>query len=317
MNARRLRGLGLAFAVASALFFGGSGPFAKPLLVAGLGSLQVTWLRLAGAALLMSPLLFRYRSAVRSAPVAVVGYGLFAVAGVQACYFGAIATIPVGVALLIEFLGPVLVLVWARFVLRRPVTPMAVIGVVLAVTGLAFVVRVWAGVALHPVGLLLGLGAAACQAAYFLLSESTASVRPSALAACGLLVGAVVMTVPARPWRMDWSVLASRVELAGHELPAAFAVVWIVLVSTVFAYLTGIVAVRGLSAPIAGGVAYLEPVVATVLAWWLLHETLLPVQLFGGVLVLLGAFLAQWGAPRRPVDSAGATTEEPLSGGRR
>jgi hypothetical protein len=46
-------------------------------------------------------------------------------------------------------------------------------------------------------------------------------------------------------------------------------------------------------------VACLEAVIATVLAWVLLGEHLAPVQLFGGAVVLLGAFIAQRSAPKQ------------------
>ncbi|WP_433873492.1 EamA family transporter [Saccharopolyspora sp. CA-218241] len=290
---------GLVCAVASAICFGGSGPFAKPLIAAGFSPLQVAWLRLAGGAVLMLPFALRHVRTARRVPRLLLGYGLFAIAGVQVSYFAAIATVPVGVALLIEFLGPVLVLGWIRFVRRRPVTRSAALGVVLAVVGLACVVELWGGLGFDPVGLLLALAAAGCQATYFLLSDSGPDVNPLALVSYGLLLGAAAVTALAQPWRMDWGALLGDVELAGHAVPALFAVGWIVLISTALAYLTGIVAVRRLSAPVAGAVAFLEPVVATLLAWALLGEALGPVQVVGGALVLAGAFVAQRAAPAR------------------
>lgn len=297
MSARSPRAAGVVFAVTSACCFGGSGPFAKPLIGIGLTPLQVTWLRLTGGALLMLPFAIRHFDVVRRAPKLLLGYGLFAIAGVQGFYFAAIATIPVGVALLIEFLGPVMVLGWIRFVLRKPVTRSAAVGVAIAVAGLACVVEIWAGLSFDPAGLLLALGAAGCQAAYFLLSDTGTEVDPRALTAYGLLLGAAVVTVIVRPWRIDWAVLGGDIDLADHAVPAPVAVGWIVVISTVLAYLTGIVAVRRLSAPVAGAVAFLEPVVATILAWWLLGEQLGAVQLVGGVLVLAGAYVAQRSAP--------------------
>lgn len=294
---RSAKTTGIAVAVASAFCFGGSGPFAKPLISAGLTPLQVAWLRLAGGALLMLPFALRHTAAVRRAPRLLLGYGLFAVAGVQVFYFAAIAAIPVGVALLIEFLGPVLVLGWIRFVRRRPVGRSAAVGVALAVVGLVFVVQLWSGLGFDPLGLLLALGAAGCQSAYFLLSDSEADVDPFALAGYGLLVAAAVVTAIARPWQMDWALLAGQVDLAGYDAPALVAVAWIVVISTVGAYVTGIIAVRKLSPPVAGAVAFLEPVVATVLAWALLGERLGPVELFGGALILAGAYIAQRSAP--------------------
>lgn len=304
MIGRGPKAAGVAIAVISACFFAGSGPMAKLLIGTGLSPLQVTWLRLAGAALVMLPFAFRHFEVLRRAPALLLGYGLFAIAGVQGFYFAAIASIPVGVALLIEFLGPLIVLGWVRFVVRKPVSRSAAVGVAIAVLGLAGVVEVWAGLTFDPVGLLLALGAAGCQAAYFLLSDTGArQVDPRGLAAYGLLLAAGVTTVVVRPWTGDWSSLAGSVTLADGTLPAVFAVGWIVLISTVLAYLTGIVAVRRLSAPIAGGIAFLEPAVAVILAWWLLGEQLGVVQLVGGALVLTGAYVAQRSATARTAPS--------------
>src|SRR5690606_41773204 len=109
----------LGYALASALAFGGSGVAARPLLDAGVDPLHVTWLRVAGAALILLPLALRHRAALRTRPALLLAYGVFPMAGVQALYFAAISRIPVGVALLIEFLGPVLVLPWIRVVRRH------------------------------------------------------------------------------------------------------------------------------------------------------------------------------------------------------
>ncbi|MFC7340401.1 EamA family transporter [Saccharopolyspora griseoalba] len=299
---RSARSVGVAVAIASAVFFGGSGPFAKPLITAGLSPLQVAWLRLAGGAVLMLPLLVRHLGVPRRSPGVLVGYGLFAVAGVQVCYFAAIATVPVGVALLIEFLGPVIVLGWIRFARRKPVSRSATTGVVLAVVGLVFVVELWSGLSFNPIGLLFGLGAACCQATYFLVADSADHVDPLALAGYGLLVGTFAVALIARPWEIDWTLLAGDVVMAGHQVPALLAVGWIVAFSTVLAYLTGIIAVRRLSPQVAGGVAFLEPVVAAVLAWALLSEELGPMQLVGGALILVGAYIAQRAAPNAEPD---------------
>lgn len=299
------RAVGLACAVASAVCFGGAGPFAKPLMDAGLGALDVVWLRLAGGALLMLPLAVRSLPALRRKPKLVLGYGLLAVAGVQTCYFAAITSVPVAVALLIEFLGPVLLLGWVRFVRRERVSRSAVVGVTLAVLGLALVVEIWVGLRFDPLGLLLALGAAGCQMAYFLLADSRdgSEVGAGTLAAGGMVVGAVAVTLLARPWTVDWSILGRDVVLAGRHVPALLPVVWLGLVSAVLAYLTGVIAIRRLSPPVAGAVAYLEPVVATVLAWLLLAEHLGAFQLLGGALVLFGAYLAQRTVPAGPPSS--------------
>ncbi|WP_369198871.1 EamA family transporter [Streptomyces djakartensis] len=300
----RGRGVGLSLALVSAVAFGGSGVAAKPLIEAGLDPLHVVWLRVAGAALVMLPLAVRHRALLRRRPGLLAGFGLLAVAGVQACYFAALSRIPVGVALLVEYLAPALVLGWVRFVQRRPVTRAAAVGVVLAVGGLACVVEVWSGLGFDALGLLLALGAACCQVGYFVLSDQGSdageeSPDPLGVIAYGLLVGAAVLTVVARPWSMDWSVLTGTAHMDGTPVAAIALLAWIVLVATVVAYVTGVISVRRLSPQVAGVVACLEAVIATVLAWVLLGEHLSAPQIAGGVIVLVGAFIAQSSTPAK------------------
>ncbi|MFP1629298.1 EamA family transporter [Streptomyces sp. 5K101] len=313
------RSAGLGIALGSAFAFGGSGVAAKPLIEAGLDPLHVVWLRVAGSALVMLPLAWRHRALVLCRPALLAGFGLLAVAGVQACYFAAISRIPVGVALLIEYLAPALVLGWVRFVQRRPVTRAAVVGVVLAAAGLACVVEVWAGLSFDALGLLLALGAACCQVGYFVLSDQGGdgddAPDPLGVIAYGLLIGAAVLTLVARPWGMDWSLLAGRADMSGTEVPAALLLGWIVLIATVLAYVTGVVSVRMLSPQVAGVVACLEAVIATVLAWVLLGEHLSAPQIAGGAVVLIGAFIAQSQAPKAPSGPVAEGGREAARGG--
>ncbi|MEV5879563.1 EamA family transporter [Streptomyces sp. NPDC052101] len=314
----RGKGVGLGLALASALAFGGSGVAAKPLIEAGLDPLHVVWLRVAGAALVMLPLAVRHRALLRRRPALLAGFGLLAVAGVQACYFAALSRIPVGVALLIEYLAPALVLGWVRFVQRRPVTRAAALGVVLAAGGLACVVEVWSGLSFDALGLLLALGAACCQVGYFVLADHGGDAGdeapdPLGVIAYGLLVGALVLTLVAHPWTMRWSVLSGSAHMNGTAVPALVLLGWIVLIATVVAYVTGVLSVRRLSPQVAGVVACLEAVIATVLAWVLLGEHLAAPQIAGGAVVLIGAFIAQSSTPAKgsgePVAAGGGERE--------
>ncbi|MFD3701245.1 DMT family transporter [Streptomyces sp. NPDC058646] len=314
------RNAGLGLALVSAFAFGGSGVAAKPLIEAGLDPLHMVWLRVAGAALVLSPLAWRHRALVRRRPALLAGFGLVAVAGVQAFYFASLSRIPVGVALLLEYLGPALLLGWIRFVQRKPVTRAAAAGAAVAVVGLACVVQIWTGLSLDPLGVLLGLAAACCQAFYFVFadqgSDGGEAPDPIGVIAYGMLVGTLVMTVIARPWEMDWAVLAGEAAVGDTTVPAAVLLAWVVLIATVFAYLTGVVSVRKLSPQVAGVVACLEAVVATVLAWVLLGEHLATWQIVGGALVLGGAFIAQSSRPTPPGAADPAALDREPTGAR-
>ncbi|GHE74158.1 EamA family transporter [Streptomyces vinaceus] len=301
------RNAGLGLALVSAVAFGGSGVAAKPLIEAGLDPLHMVWLRVAGAALVLSPLAWRHRRLLVRKPLLLAGFGIVAVAGVQAFYFASLSRIPVGVALLLEYLGPALLLGWIRFVQRKPVTRAAAAGAAVAVVGLACVVEIWSGLSLDPLGVLLGLAAACCQAFYFVFADHGADEGarddvpdPIGVIAYGMLIGALVMTVIARPWRIDWQVLGGFAAMGDLRVPAWVLLGWVVLIATVFAYLTGVVSVRRLSPQVAGVVACLEAVVATVFAWILLNEHLSTPQVIGGALVLGGAFIAQSARPTPP-----------------
>ncbi|HEY5834480.1 EamA family transporter [Streptomyces sp.] len=297
MHVSRRRNADLGLALLSAFAFGGSGVAAKPLIEAGLEPMHVAWLRTAGAALILLPVALRHRGLPRLRPGLVIGFGMLGIAGCQALYFVAIARIPVGVAILVEFLGPTLLLGWVRFVQRRPVSRAAVAGALLAVTGMACVVEIWSGPAFDPLGLLFAFGAACCQVAYFVLADHGTrdddAPEPIAVIAYGLLIGTLVLTVFARPWTIAWPSVTQQAALGEREVPAVLLIGWLVLVSTVVAYLAGVITVRRLTPQVAGVVACTEAVIGTALAWFLLEQHLGGAQVLGGALVLAGAFVAQ------------------------
>lgn len=317
-GAARTRAWGVGLAVFSSACFGASGPFGKALIEAGLSPLQAVWLRMATAALVLVPLavVLRGRALTRRGPrphlVPILGYGLAGVAGCQAFYFVAAARLPVGVAILLEFCGPVIVLGWLRIVRRAPVHRAAAAGVAVALAGLTLVVQVWQGLSLDPLGLAAGLAAAACQAAYFLIVDRLAGrVDPIVLTASGSAVAVVALTAVAAPWTLPWDVLPAHVAVAGHTAPGWTLVAWIGLVSTVLAYLTGVAGLQRLPAQVGGAICYTEAVAAALIAWAVLGERLAPAQLAGGAIVLSGAYIAQRAAARPAVPDPRAPAAVP------
>ncbi|WP_432942511.1 EamA family transporter [Kribbella sp. CA-253562] len=295
----RTRSAGLGFALLAAAASGGSGPFAKALVGAGVSPEQAAWMRLVGAAALLVPLVLVLRGsdglrATRLAWRPLVVYGLIGIAGCQTLYFVAASRLPVGVAVLLEFCGPVLVVGWLKFGRRIAVARLAAVGVGIALAGLAVVVEIWSGVRLDLIGLLAGLGAAACMATFFLLIDHLTGVAdPLVMTAAGTTVGAVALTAVASPWTIPWDVVGRAVPFGGRSVPGWFLVAWLVVVCTVVAYLAGTAGVQRLSAAVAGAVSYVEAVAATLFAWVLLHEALRANQLVGGAIVLVGAYVAQ------------------------
>jgi len=293
------KSMGLGFAVFSAVTFGGSGPFAKALIGAGFTPEQAAWLRILGAAALLIPLALIFRGvsglrAARSSWRSLVLYGLTGIAGCQTLFFIAASRLPVGVALMLEFTGPVLVVAWLKFGQKIAVPRTAAVGVGIALVGLATVVEIWSGLKLDVVGLIAGLGAAACQATYFILIDKlTGAADPLVMTAAGSVVGAVALTAISAPWGIPWHVLVDTTAIGDRSAPGWVLAAWLIVVSTVVAYLAGAAAVQRLSAAVGGAVAYVEVVAASIFAWILLNETLRTNQIIGGAIVLAGAFVAQ------------------------
>jgi drug/metabolite transporter (DMT)-like permease len=146
--------------------------------------------------------------------------------------------------------------------------------------------------------LLFGFAAACCQAFYFVLGdrEDAEPVDPQAMISYGLLSAALALTLISQPWQINWAVIGDTLAVGARAAPAWVLLAWVVLVSTVLAYLTGISAVRRLSAQVAAAVACLEVVLATGTAWIMLGEALSVFQMVGGAVVLTGAFVAQTAA---------------------
>lgn len=290
--------LGVTLVLLASLFFGVCGPFGKVVIQAGLTPIQVTWLRICGVGLLALavaavPLVRTLRSGTRLPWGALALFGLTAIAAVQAFYFIAVERLPVGIALLLEFMGPIVVVAWVRFVRRTILPRSAVIGVLLSLVGLCIVVEVWSGLRLDAVGLIAGSAAAACQATYFLSGEKlTARVDVRVLLAVGFAAGAVALAPLAAPWALDWAVLSSEVTLGGVDTTGLVSIVALV-VCTAVAYGLGLSGLRFVSAPVAGAIGYAEVVVASLAAWALLGEALTIPQVVGGLVVIAGVFTAQ------------------------
>src|SRR4051795_7785708 len=113
---RSAAGLGLTLALVSAATFGTSGTFARSLIDAGWSAGAAVAVRVGAAALLLAApavLGLRGRWHVARRSVGQVGlFGLLAVGGAQLGFFNAVQYLPVGVALLLEYSGIILVVLW-------------------------------------------------------------------------------------------------------------------------------------------------------------------------------------------------------------
>lgn len=295
-------GLGYLMVAVSASLFAINGTVSKVVLGSGLSSLELTQIRSTGAAagLLAFLLVFaRRRLRVgRRELLFLVVFGVTGVAFVQWLYFVALQQLPVGVALLIQFLGPLWVALFARFVYHEAIRRRVWVALALCLLGLTLVVELWTGVAFSTIGITAALGASFALAAYILMAERERKHRdPVSLSFYGFLFAALFWAVVQPLWQFPWHVLDDTVSLQGnlsdHSAPVWLLVGFVIVVGTMvtFSLLTG--ALKHIPATRAAIVSTLEPVLATVIAWAWLGESFGPSQLVGGAIVIAGIFLAQ------------------------
>jgi drug/metabolite transporter (DMT)-like permease len=263
----------------------------------------VVLLRVGGAALVLAlPTVLSLRGrwhVVRRDLGAVLAYGAFAVAGCQVAYFQAVQRLSVGVALLLEYLGIVLVVLvaWART--RRAPSRLTVAGVLLAVGGLVLVLDL-AGQATPDLGgVLWGLLAAAGLATYFVLAAEESELPPVALAGLGMTAGALVLGLLGAVGLVPMSFTTSTATLRGAQLPWWLAIGELALVAAAAAYLLGVLAARRLGSTVASFVGLTEVLFAVLFAWLLLGQRPSALQLAGGAVVLAGIVLVRADAEQK------------------
>jgi drug/metabolite transporter (DMT)-like permease len=309
----RSTGLGLWLALASAATFGSSGPFAKSLLVEGWSSGAIVLLRVAGATLVLAvPTLMALRGRwrlVRANLASILTYGAVAVAGCQVAYFHAVQRLDVGVALLLEYLGVILVVLWVWLRTRRPPSGLTGIGVGLAVMGLVLVLDLAGQSRPDLVGVAWGLLAATGLATFFVLAAEESDLPPVALAGLGMGAGAVALGILGAVGVVPLRFASAPVELVGHHAPWWLAIGELAVIAAAAAYLLGVTAARMLGSTVASFVGLTEVLFAVLFAWVLLGELPGLVQLAGGVLIVGGVVAVRVGELRRAKVEAAAASE--------
>lgn len=311
---RRGTTAGLTLALASALTFGTSGAFARGLLDAGWSpAAAVTWRAGVATLLLAVPAALAMRGRwhlLRSGWRTIALFGVVAVATTQLAYFQAVQHVSVGVALLLEYLGVILVVGWLWLRHGQRPRPLSIAGGVLALVGLVGVLDVAGGARVSLVGVAWGLIAAVGLATYFVVSaDDRSGLPPVALAAAGMLTGAVTLGLAGALGLVDMRMTTADVTLAGQPVPWWVLILGLGLISTAFAYSLGVGAARALGSKVASFVGLTEVLFAVLIAWLLLGQLPTAVQLAGGVLILAGVIAVKIDE-RSP---AAATAIEPVT----
>jgi drug/metabolite transporter (DMT)-like permease len=270
----------------------------------GLSSLRLAEVRATGAALILVAAVVILRSAAlrttKRELAFLAVFGILGLAFVQLFYFVGIQRLDIGIALVIQYLAPVFVALWARFYVHEPVRQRLWLAIALSLLGLSLVVELWGGgSSLDGLGVLACLGAALTYAAYVLMAEGALERGRDvySLLAWGFSFAALFWAVVQPWWSFPTEIAGESVSLLGRfedaTAPVWLLLAYIVVLGTVVPFILLVSALHHVPATRVTIVAMLEPVLAAVVAWVWLGEELAAVQIAGGLIVLIGVILAQ------------------------
>jgi drug/metabolite transporter (DMT)-like permease len=312
-SGRSSRSAGVAIGLVSAMCFGTSGTFGTALIGVGWSPAGAVFARVLVAALALTvpaviALRGRWRVLLRSAWQVTV-YGLVGVAACQVCYFNAIARMPVGISIMLEYLGIVLIVVWLWARHGQTPRPLTIAGGVAALGGLALMLNLSGSGGVSFIGVIFALAAAVSMAVYFFQSAATpgtgagaggqgqADLPPVVLTWGGMIVGAAAIAVGAAVRVTPMRFTASDVALFGTRTSWIVPVLGLGVVAAAIAYVTGIGAARRLGPKFGSFVAMAEIGFAVLFAWILLSQTPTATQFVGGALILAGVIAVRLDEP--------------------
>jgi drug/metabolite transporter (DMT)-like permease len=300
---RRRPRLGYLLAAVAALMFAVNGSIARYLLDDGVSPANLSQLRvtlsfalLAGAIALVD----RRRLRIARADVPRMAWlGIAGLALVQLSYFLAIDRLPISIALVVQFTGPLMVLLWLRVVHGRRLRSSLYGAVALSVAGSALVVEIHRAGSLDGLGIAFSLVAAVTFAIYLIGFERAGHAYDAfTTLAWGLGFATLFWLLLSPPWRFPFEQLGS--------MRTGALVLGVVVIGTLGPFLLNVSALRHLPAARVGVIATLEPPLATLIAWLVHGEALSGVQIAGGALVVAAVAWVQSHAPAPEVEAVPA-----------
>jgi inner membrane transporter RhtA len=263
-----------------------------------LGPIGTVGLRVVlSAIMLMAAFRPRLRALSAAQWRAVIPYGLI-LGTMNIVFYLSLSRIPLGVAVTVEFVGPLAVAVFGS---RRAVD---IAWVVLAAAGIALITP-WSGGGTDAFGVALALAAGVCWAAYILLGGRVSRIMPGgASVATGMLIASFV-ALPAA---------VARGGFARLTLPLFVAGIGVALLSSAIPYTLEMIALKRLPARTFGILMSLEPAVAALLGLVVLHE-LLSVRQWLAVALIIAASTGSTLTSRRPAPVVAGESGEGWQGG--
>jgi drug/metabolite transporter (DMT)-like permease len=300
--------LGYSLYLAAATCWAINGTVSKVVLLEVGDPLRVSQFRGTGTAIILTIFVaLTNRKAFRIKPkeaLLLAGYGIIGVAMCQWFYFESISRMPITISLLIEFMAPIFVVLCARFVMHVPVKNTVWLGLALAVVGLALVAQVWDGFTLDKIGVLFAMASMTTLVFMYLLGDKASQGRdPMSLLMWAFIFASIFFAI-LRPWGdFPWDSLHAQVtpfEGGTSVYPIWPFFTFMVLIGTLTPYILVINSIRHIGGPGASIMGMTEPPIAAIAAWIVLGEVFVPIQMLGGVIMLVGIVVAERAREQSP-----------------
>lgn len=286
---------GITLALAAAAFYGLSGAIAADAF-AEVDPTRVSQARAVIASAVLVPYAaWRRRLDPEGQTFWLMALGLN-LAFVGITFYWALDRLGVGPGATMQFIGPFFVLGWMAVVQRRAVGRLTWLAAAFAILGVFLITEAWALDDLDVFGLMSGLMSAALFASYFLIGERLGKTLPAmTVISWGFLYASIFWVVVLPLWSFP-------TDLSGTVWAE---LIWVGVGGTAVPFIAQFAALRRIASGIAGIVATAEPVIAAAAGWVILDQSLTPIQITGGAIVVVAvAAVHRWKLyeAERPLD---------------
>jgi len=274
--------IGVFLILISGISFGAAAIFARFAYEAGANPITLLFLRFGMASIGMILIMLVRRLPLPRGQIflGLVFMGALGYVGQSFCYFTALTMASAGLVALLLYLYPALVTLLAAIILKEPITKLKIMAVLFAFVGTAFTIGPAGGG--KPLGIVLGLGAALIYSGYILFGSKI--IRPGT----AIKSSTVIITSAGL-------VFSGLIAIRGPSLPTTF-LGWssasaLALISTVLAIVTFLAGLERVGPINAATLSTIEPVVTVVLAALILDESITPLRILGGMMILLAVII--------------------------
>jgi drug/metabolite transporter (DMT)-like permease len=289
--------IGVFLIIVSGISFGAAAIFARFAYEAGTNPITLLFLRFGIASICMISIILVRKNPLPRGRILIglVLMGALGYVGQSFCYFTGLTLASAGLVALLLYLYPAIVTVISVIFLKEPVSKLKITALVLALAGTVLTIGPAGGG--QPLGIILSLGAAFIYSIYILVGSKLVKQGTAIQSSTVIIISAAV-------------VYGGLISVQGPAfpvtLPGWISVIALALISTVLAVVTFLAGLERVGPTNAATLSTIEPVVTVVLASLILGETITPLRILGGMMILLAViFLARGELPAQ--DSASLT----------